>query len=238
MYRQSLVLIILMLTTLSAAADGLSAPQRAAIASRFGVAPADIKPAPIAGWYQIHAGSDVAYVSADGRYLFKGELVDTQKRVNLTQETQQQLRRNLLDTVTDKSTIVYAPAQPKHVLTVFTDLDCGYCRRLHQAMPQLLNAGIEVRYLFYPRAGEGSAAWRKAEAIWCSSDRKASLDKGFSGQPLGQPQCDAEARIRRDYRLAHEIGATGTPTIIMESGRIIHGLPPISALIEAVKTQG
>lgn len=221
------------LSTVALAGD-LSAAQRNALARRFGVKPANISAAPVSGLYQITSDTDVAYVTADGRFLFQGGLVDTVHQQNLTEQTQQQLRMDILKAVPATDMIRYVPANPRHSLIVFTDLDCGYCRRLHHAMPTLLQAGIEVRYLFYPRAGPGTGAWHKAEAVWCADDRRKALDEGFSGQALGQPGCDANAKIQHDYQLAQRIGATGTPAIVLDNGRLIPGLPPIPQLISLV----
>lgn len=216
-------------------AGELTSTQRAALAKRFGVDAAAIRPSPVAGWFEISDGSDVAYVTRDGRYLFKGDLIDTQRRENFTDQRQKQLRLNMLAGVPDSQMIEYGPSHPGYTLTVFTDLDCGYCRRLHHAMPALNEAGIAVKYLFYPRAGQHSDAWRKAESVWCADDRKAALDKGFSGQPLGKPGCDANAKVEHDYQLALRLGAQGTPTIVLQDGRVLHGLPPINQLIQLVR---
>ena len=146
------------------------------------IEPEDVSAGPIDGWYTIQKGSIVAYISGDSRYLFQGDLIDLDTQVNLTEAARNDSRRVLMSSVSDDQTIMFSPSEVKYSITVFTDVDCTYCRRLHAQIDEYLAHGIEVRYLLYPRNGPTSRAWTTSEEVWCADDRanaltQAKLDK-------------------------------------------------------------
>jgi len=186
------------------------------------IEPEDVGPSPVDGWYMIHKGSIVAYISADGRYLLQGDLVDLENQENLSENVRTETRREAISSVSDDQTIVFSPEEVKYTVSVFTDVECTYCRRLHSQIDQYLARGIKVRYLMYPRNGPASHAWTVAEHVWCSSDRKnaltmAKLDRDFQTSP-----CDASI-VQDQYVMGHEVGLTGTPAIVLEDGTLIGG---------------
>jgi thiol:disulfide interchange protein DsbC len=204
---------------------------RAEIARHLEVKPEDIQPSPIPGLYEIRNGSDVGYVSVDGRFYVDGDIFDMQTRDNLTEPRRQQGRLDLLSKVSDSDAIVFTPQGPiRHTLTVFTDVDCTYCRRMHQEMAELNRLGIRVRYLMYPRSGPDSESWHKAEAVWCSADRRDALTRAKRGENIKAPAC--KAPVAEQYALGQEMGIRGTPAIITDKGEYLTGYMPAAQLSE------
>jgi len=190
------------------------------------ISPEDINPSPIDGWYTIHRGSIVAYVSADARYLLQGDLIDVVENVNLSELVRNDSRRELMSGVSDEEVITFSPADVKYSISVFTDVDCTYCRRLHSQIDEYLAYGIEVRYLMYPRNGPSSPAWTTAEEVWCSEDRNDALTAAKQDRKFASKNCDASV-VDHQYNLGQEIGLTGTPAIVLDDGSMISGyLPP------------
>jgi thiol:disulfide interchange protein DsbC len=129
--------------------------------------------------------------------------------------------------------IVFKPKATQHVIYVFTDIDCGYCRKLHSEIDQYLKLGIEVRYLFFPRAGKDSDSYFKAVTVWCAKDRNAALTKAKSGENLARKQCDNP--IDEHMALAEAMGANGTPMIVTEKGVIMPGYVPAEQLLKMLE---
>ena len=190
----------------------------------------NIKESPVDGWYTVHKGSIVAYVSADGRYLLQGDMIDLDQQINISEQTRTVARLEVMSSVTDDQVILFSPAEIKHSVTVFTDVDCTYCRKLHSQIDEYLADGIEIRYVLYPRNGPASRSWNTSEDVWCARDRNraltaAKLDRDFESQ-----KCDASA-ITAQYMLGQSIGLTGTPAIFFEDGTLVSGyLPPETLL--------
>ena len=191
--------------------------------------PEDIDHSPIDGWYEVQKGSVVAYVSSDGRYLLQGDLIDLDSQVNLTEQSRNEARRDIMASVEDDRSIVFSPEEVKHTVTVFTDVDCGYCRKLHAEIDQYMEKGIAVRYLLYPRNGPASRAWNTSEDVWCARDRNAALTAAKLGREFETNQCDA-SMVSDHYMLGRNIGLTGTPAIVLEDGTLIAGYMPPAAL--------
>ncbi len=204
------------LATTAALAD--RAVDEAAIRKALGsVEPDTIAPVPIAGLYEVVVGPRVVYMSADGHYMLQGELIDVQSRKSLTEPRRREAIRALLDTVSEDDMIIFKPEKVKHVVTVFTDIDCGYCRKLHSQIDQYLAEGIEIRYMMFPRAGVGSDSYKKAVAVFCSEDRNAALTDAKNGKALDMKTCDNP--VDKHMELVRQLGARGTPFIVLEDGR-------------------
>lgn len=186
-----------------------------------------VQPSPVDGWYTIRKGAVVAYISADGKYLMQGELIDLDKEINLTEETRNRAREEMLADVPDEQTIVFAPDNVKYSISVFTDIDCPYCRRFHSQIDDYLAQGIKVRYLLYPRNGPESEAWVTAEHVWCADDRKKALTLAKLDQDFETQACDASI-VQDSYALGQNVGLTGTPTLVLADGSMISGyVPPL-----------
>jgi thiol:disulfide interchange protein DsbC len=211
----------------SHAAETGKSDARAKIAAKFpGAKAEDVRPSPVDGIYEVRLGADSVYVSADGRYVISGDLYELDTRTNLTEQARSAARRSVLAKLDEREMIVFAPTSPKHTITVFTDVDCGYCRKLHSEIDQLTKLGVRVRYLAYPRSGPGSPDWRKMEAVWCAKDRKSAITKAKQGEEVNSTNCGATP-VAKQFALGEELGVRGTPAIFTVSGDYIGGyLPP------------
>ncbi|MDZ3822408.1 MAG: DsbC family protein [Pseudoxanthomonas sp.] len=181
------------------------------------------------GFYEVTLGGQVVYVTADGRYLVQGAVFDIVNRVDLTEQKRAGARREALAGVPADRRIVFAPAEVKHRLTVFTDIDCGYCRRLHQEMADYNARGIAIEYLWFPRAGVGSESFQKAVNVWCAADRREAMTRAKAGQEVEQRTCDNP--VGADYALGQQIGISGTPALITEDGSLLPGYMPADQLL-------
>ncbi|HEY0719724.1 MAG TPA: DsbC family protein [Gammaproteobacteria bacterium] len=238
--------ILLAAITLAAGSLHAAEPVNATTASRIKASLAQVMPGtpdsiaatPMQGIYEVAYGSRVIYVSEDGRYLVSGELFDVEKRSNLTEQRRSTARLAALNALDQGEMIVYpGKGKVKHTVTVFTDIDCGYCRKLHQGMAEMNNLGITVRYLSYPRAGVDSGSYKKAVDVWCAKDRNKAMDMAKSDKPVSDSaSCDAP--IKQQMALAESFGVNGTPAIVLEDGRLIPGyLPPQQLLAEINRKQ-
>lgn len=209
---------------------------RAELARRFpGAKPADFRPSQVAGIYEYAQGADILYVSADGKYAFVGDLFDVAKESNLSEARRREARRQLMSAVPESQMLVFSPKQPRYTVTVFTDIDCGYCRKLHGEIARYNELGIRVRYLFYPRTGPDSESWDKAVAVWCSPDRNDSLTRAKRGETIRTAKC-AGSPVARDFELGQEMGLQGTPAIVLASGEMLPGYVPPAMLARRLET--
>lgn len=210
---------------------------RAEIARRLEVAIEDVKPSPIAGLYEIRSGAEVGYVSTDGRFYVDGDVFDMNSRQNMTEPRRQEGRLELLARIDDADAIVFAPTgKVKQTLTVFTDVDCRYCRHMHQEIAEFNRLGFRVRYVMYPAGGPGSEAWKKAEAVWCSTDRRDALTRAKRGEAVKAPKC--ETPIAAHHALGQQLGIRGTPGIITSQGEYLAGYMPAANMAEYLASSG
>lgn len=195
----------------------------------------------IPGMYEAVYGANVIYVSADGRYMVEGDLYDLQKRENLTENKREGGRIKAMGTLSEDTMIIFKPKDGniKHVITAFTDIDCGYCRKLHEQIADYNKLGIEVRYLSYPRAGLNSASFYKAESVWCAKDPHKAITFAKSGAKLEQIKAleqiegkDCKPIIREHMDVAKEVGVSGTPTLVMNNGKVLPGYVAPDRLIQ------
>lgn len=215
----------------NAAEPAKPADPRAVIAGKFpGVKAEQVRPSPVAGIFAVEMGADTAYVSADGRFLFSGDLYDVDSRENLTEVGRSSARSKALARLDERDMIVFGPAAAKHTITVFTDVECGYCRKLHGEIDQLTKLGVRVRYLAYPRAGPGTEDWDKMDAVWCAKDRNSALTKAKQGEVIKSAKCATP--VAKQYELGEELGVRGTPAIFTTSGDYIGGYLPPKELVK------
>jgi len=190
-----------------------------------GATPDRIAESVIPGMYEVSYGPDVLYITKDGRYVLEGDLLNTDTRENLTENIRSAARLKLINAVDPKSMIVFAPKQVKHTVTIFTDVDCAFCRKLHSQIADYNKYGIAIRYLAYPRTGVNTESYYKAVSVWCSADRQTALTRAKLGEPLKRTSCDNP--VRDHMALADKLGITATPTLILEDGSLISGyIPP------------
>lgn len=198
----------------------------------------DVQPSPVAGIYQVPMGADIAYVSADGKYLFAGDLFEIDTRANVTERGRSVNRGKLLAKLDDRDMIVFSPKEVKHTITVFTDVDCGYCRKLHGQIEQITKLGVRVRYAAYPRSGPGTDDWRKMEAVWCSKDRQGAITQAKQGQAVKADNCGATP-VGKQFELGESLGVRGTPAIFTRTGEYIGGyLAPADLLKKIEESEG
>ncbi|MFN3918872.1 MAG: DsbC family protein [Methylohalobius sp.] len=183
-----------------------------------------IRQTEIPGLYEVTIGQRLYYVSQDGRYLIDGHLIDLQSRQDLTEAKLAKARLLRLEKIGEERMIVFSPDKPNASVTVFTDIDCGYCRRFHSQINEYLSRRIKVRYLFYPRAGKDSESYYKAVAVWCAKDKNEALTLAKQGKAIEMRSCDHP--VDRHMALAEEFGVQGTPTIITDRGEVLPGYVP------------
>lgn len=194
-----------------------------------------INPSDVKGLSEIVIGSNIYYVSDDGKYLLQGRLIDVENRVDLTAQKLGGIRKQALDRIGADNMVTFKSKNEKYKVYVFTDIDCGYCRKLHSEIDQYLAEGITVNYLFFPRAGKGSDSYYKAVAVWCSKDRNAALTSAKKDQKLESKTC--ENPVDKHMQLAEEFEAKGTPMIVTEHGNIFPGYLPAKELLKALQTE-
>jgi len=190
-----------------------------------------ITPSPIPGLFELRIGPQVAYVSADGRYLLRGDIIEVATNDNVTEARRSTARLSALNAVGEANMVIFSPKQVKHTINVFTDLDCGYCRKLHREIDQYLSHGIRVRYLFFPRSGPNTESWTKAEQVWCSKDRNGALTRSKRGEVLTTKLC-SPTPVQSHYALGLQFGVQGTPAIITDTGELLPGYVPAGELVE------
>ncbi|TXH70027.1 MAG: DsbC family protein [Thiothrix sp.] len=197
----------------------------------FGDVPDSIKPTPVSGVFEAKFGTELIYVSADGRYFFSGDLIDGTSRTNLSEQSRTVERKDMLAKVEDKDAVIFkAKGEQKHLLTVFTDVDCGYCVKLHKEVNQLNEAGVSVRYLAYPRAGIGSESYKKIVNVWCADDKQDALTKSKAGETIAAKEC--ENPVAKEFELGQKLGVNGTPALFTEDGTMIPGYRPADQLVK------
>jgi len=190
------------------------------------IEPKDVNTSPIDGWYTVQKGSVVAYVSKDGRYLLQGDLIDLDSQTNLSEQSRTNARRELMSRVAENRLIAFTPADVKYSVTVFTDVDCSYCRKLHSEIDEYLANGIEVKYVLYPRNGPRSKSWKTSQQVYCATDRGFALTAAKLDQSFESEVCATNV-IADNYVLGQDVGLNGTPAIVLPDGSLHAGyLPP------------
>lgn len=183
-----------------------------------------IAESPLPGILQVRLGSDIVYMTEDGRYLFQGRVLDLDTRADLTDQAKGQIRRELIADIDHDKLISYGEVDSEYEIIVFTDVDCGYCRRLHQQVEEYNDAGIRISYAAFPRAGIGSDTYNKMTSVWCSDDQQAAMDLAKSGGTPEPAECDAP--ITQQYEMGQAVGVTGTPALVTPGGDLIPGYVP------------
>lgn len=199
--------------------------------------------------YKIIAGADVLYLSKDGRYFFYGDLIDLNQpdhnKWNLTDLTKKTVRKSELSKLSNKEMMIFRPKHNPHSLhknqknklgsiTVFADVSCPYSRKLHKEIEAAVDAGLEARYLFFPRAGVGSDSYKKAVSIWCAKNRKKEFSMANNDEFIPERTCKNNP-IENQFNFGIKLGINATPTIILENGSIIPGFITADNLLRLVK---
>jgi thiol:disulfide interchange protein DsbC len=188
--------------------------------------------APIPGFREAIVGGQTLYVSDDGRYMLQGSLYDLDARRDLSEDSLAKLRRELLKTIPVKDRIVFAPADPKYTVAVFTDVECGFCRKLHSQIADYNRQGIAVQYLAFPRMGLGSPDFQKMVNVWCAPDRKQALTDAKNDRPVPLRNC--KNPVTMEYDVGQRVGLAGTPLIVAADGTAMPGYMPPKELRAAL----
>lgn len=197
-----------------------------------GLAAEQIKPSVVPGLYEVVYQSRLLYVSTDGRYLVQGAIFDLEQGQDITRPRLSRLRAELVESVGEEHMLIYEPEQTRHTITVFTDIDCSFCRKLHGEMADYLAQGIRVRYLLYPRAGLDSPSYQKAVSVWCADDRHAAMDRAKRGEDIEARDCDNP--VARHIEIGEQVPVRGTPTLVLAGGEVISGYRPAAELRQAL----
>lgn len=193
-----------------------------------------ISETPIEGVLQVQINSDIVYVSADGKYLLQGQIMDIDTKANITDQAKSGIRLSLLTDVKLDEQISFSPKEPEYDLLVFTDIDCGYCRKLHNQMDGYNEQGIAIHYMAFPRAGIGSDSYDKFVSVWCSDDQNEALTLAKNGTDPAPQKCPNP--IADQYELGREVGVTGTPAILTSDGTLIPGYMPPDQLRQRLES--
>lgn len=194
----------------------------------MGPTPARITPSAIASLYTVAMGTDIGYMTADGRYLVRGEIIDLQAKVNLTELETKRIVTGIVNSLDPNELIRFAPEKSAYNVIVFTDIDCSYCRRLHGQIAEYNKLGIEVRYAAFPRAGRDSHSFAKAVSVWCNDDRASAITRAKSGAEPEPKTCVNP--VGKHLDIAEMLHFEGTPTMVLPDGSIIPGYLDPAAL--------
>ena len=193
-----------------------------------------VRESPLPGFYEVRARGDIFYVSADGRYLFHGNLYAVAERRNLTEDARRMVRSEVLDGMDEDAFIVFAPAgATKHRLTVFTDVDCPYCAKFHREVSDLNESGVEVRYAAWPRTPPGTESYDRSISVWCARDRHQAITDAKAGRKVAHATCDNP--VQAHYEIGRHLGVSGTPTLFTEDGMSIGGYVPWRELLNRLE---
>ncbi|WP_313929275.1 DsbC family protein [Pseudoxanthomonas sp.] len=186
--------------------------------------------APLPGFREVIAGGQLLYISDDGRYLMQGAVIDLQQQEDVMQNSAAlaQYRTKLIATIPHGEKIVFAPPNAKYTVTVFTDIECGYCRKLHEEIAEINRQGIAVEYLAFPRMGLGSQDHKDMISVWCAPDRKRALTDAKAGKSI--PSRDCKNPVTMEFDVGQRVGVSGTPAIFSAEGIQLGGYLPPTAL--------
>ncbi len=228
-----LLLIISLFTSFTATADTSGSEQlkQALAKSMPGVIPSSISATPIEGLYEVIVGSQVVYMSVDARYMIEGDLFDLRTKANVSENAKSAIRLAAINKLGEKNMLVYKPEKVENVITIVTDIDCPYCRRLHSEVPDYLKNDVEVRYIFMPL--KGASDMKKTISVWCADNPQKALDIVKSGGEVEERTCNNP--VKEHMKLARELGVRGTPAIIMEDGQLLPGYVPVDKLIAELR---
>jgi thiol:disulfide interchange protein DsbC len=223
-----------------AAAAAKSADPRVELAARLpGASPDDLRATPVPGIYEYAHGASISYISADAKYVFNGDLfrvTGNGEFPNLSEPRRQELRAKIINDVPESEMVIFGPKVAKYTITVFTDVDCPWCRRLHSDVAQYTKAGIRVRYLAWPRSGPATEGWVRAQAVWCSANRNEAFTRAAKGEALKPVTC-AQDPVKRHYELGQQIGVRGTPVLVMPDGEMFPGYLQFPQLLAYLQGQ-
>lgn len=196
-----------------------------------------LKATPLSTIFEVQLNTgEILYSDISGDYLFAGDMYRASGDaglVNISTKGKQERSLAKIAAIPEEEMIIFTPDVVKASITVFTDVDCTYCRKLHSELDELMAKGIEVRYLAYPRGGLEASSYDKMISVWCSNDRKKSLTQAKNGQDLPAGDCDSP--VMAHHALGNELGISGTPALIFPDGTVIPGYMDAERLATMLK---
>jgi thiol:disulfide interchange protein DsbC len=180
-----------------------------------------VTPSPLPGLYEVMVGTQIMYVTGDGRYFIEGRIVDLKTREDLTEPRLASVRKAAVGAIPENDMVIFAPPKYDHTVTVFTDIDCPYCAKMHSKIDEYEAEGIRVRYLFFPRTGAHSPSYNDAVSVWCADDRNQALTDAKAGKKIPTKTCDNP--VDEHMAVGQKVGVSGTPAIMLETGDMIPG---------------
>lgn len=192
-----------------------------------------VSAAPVPGFQEVVINGQVLYVSNDGNFLMQGMLFDITNRVDLTEGRKATIRRTVMSDAPLAERIVFPAKDKKYTVAVFTDIDCGFCRKMHKQVAEYNDLGIEIQYLMFPRSGVGTESFRKAIAVWCDKNQQGALTLAKDGADPGDRNCTNP--IEAQFNLGKKAGVTGTPSVIFEDGTLAPGYMPPDQLLQRLQ---
>jgi len=235
--KQNIILAMATLIAMSALSMGAvakSTPELDAALNDLmpGTKPGSIEETSLPGLYEVSYGSTIFYFNKDASLMFRGDIIDVKKRVNLTEKKRGEARGELLNAMDESKMIVYPAKNEKAKVTVFTDIDCPYCVKLHREMDDYNAEGITIRYMAYPRAGIGSRSYQKAVNVWCSDDPAKAMGDAKEGKTIAKKTCDNP--VAQQFQLGQGLGVQGTPAMFLEDGTSLPGYVPAKRLAATI----
>ena len=226
------ILVCSLLSPLFSVAEAADEHQRASdqirarlLAARPDIPILDIQPTEMSGIYVVSLpAGQVLHFSADGQFFFNGDLYKVEDRlVNITEEGRSTARKAMMDELDESQMVVFSPAKErvKATLTIFTDIDCVFCRKLHNEVPELNRLGVAVRYLAYPRSGENTPSYDKLVSAWCAENPQIALTRAKAGETIEEALCVNP--VASQYELGARLGVNSTPSVIYEDGTLAPG---------------
>lgn len=223
------IMLVSSLFTLSAMADSSHLEKvRRTLSVQLGVPAKNIQDTPVSNLYLVSIPPRLFYISGDGKYVLDGDMIDVATKTNVTEGLRGKARMQAINNMGEDAMIIFSPkkGKVKHTITVFTDIDCPYCQKLHHNIGKYNALGIRVRYLAYPRAGIPSSSYDKAESIWCANDRQKAMTLAFAdnGQVATSRKCNNP--VAAEFKLGNMIGVRGTPSLVLDNGQMVPGYVP------------
>ena len=234
--RFSLVLTLMAGSSLLSAQEVDVSAAREKLETQLGLQVSEIKTSPVSGLYEAFTDRGLFYVSNDGKFLVQGRVYNIDERMR--NETEESLSDIRLEGITDfgNSMIEYKADEEKFSVTVFTDITCGYCRKLHKEIDAYNDLGITVRYLAFPRGGIQSQSYTDMVSVWCDKDPQDALTKAKAGDSVKKGNtCDRE-QVAKQYEFGRQIGVTGTPAIVLQNGNMVPGYQPPEQLMKTLQS--
>ena len=183
----------------------------------------------LAGFYQVVADGQVLYFSNDGKYLIHGSVFDIASRTDLGEKSLAGLRKKTMAQIPLDKQLVFAPENPKYRITVFTDVDCPYCREFHKQIAEYNKRGIAVNYVLFPLAMHKGAD-KKAEAVWCSANRNTAYTDAMNGKDPGEKTCSNP--VAELTEIGKSMGVDGTPALFTPDGDHVGGYMTPDQLVQ------